>query len=1794
LASLPVEAAAVDSTLELQAFVDVYATILSAADGVFNSGANTITASQLTSLGLPTLSTSELSMFKSSLDLATTDKVDTWQELHAFVAVVREIHELSLLSSFNPNDPNASTLSDTDFALLGIRGVTEDNLDDLLKLIAQTFSSSVPPTLAGIKALVNGLAALADGQRALVDLVEAYDGSADSTAAIVLNYSAAGLDQVQDQHLGGLNRVFLALEDPKNKDSFGEVKTLVNEYFNAYALLEAAADGDGATPSVSNPFPALLSVSDFAHLGLDQLDSDVEVKLANDLISHLTWSDVAHSDQQVQLANLVGHLLALAAGQDVADQISLAALQQAGIQVTPPESLYAFTQLVAASSDDGSDIDSVAKLQQLAIDAAALQAGSLAQIQAYAAAVADALPSPAPTAETFALAGVLGVTALTEEGLLSVLASTPIGAVQVQSLADLQDIADAVLLMQTDATLASRQTHETLGLSLGAMALPADPALSTTPSDNALRLFNDVVANSFASTTATVASLDTFDELQAMANLVDALYGVAAGPAAAPLHPVAGISMEALAMAGLDMLDPISLEAFLQLVNRTAADGSGLNSYEALLALAQQAILQGAAIRAISDYAETHAGPSPALTTYLLAGVTGLNAADGQPNTVLLRAVNEALLTASVNGAAVDTTAEIQAVVDAYSRILLEANGTAPDASEADPSAADFRLIGATVAAGLSPQGLSVLNDVIGSKTTLDVDSVREIEALATTVAALGTLQSDGSWSTGSDLPAPLTLDAPTLDALNGLGINGLTAADLPAFFEALAALPSADAIDSLAKLQALSNRVIEANALSLIRNFANTHEAPLPTLRDYNVLGISGIAGGQLDSFNDALATMALTLDGSDATAKQQVLDMVAAFQLIFTEANGQDMDVNPLIGPERAHYLAIGSVVASTLLDGSAAQKLLTDVLGARTVADVDRVAKIDALARVSAALIAAADSTTPAADLTPEDLALMGLQGVNTFVLQQLLIDIAATADDGSAVDSLAKLQSLIDARTDRMPALSGVALAFASKTSASGFVTHRTDQTITASLDAVLDINRYRLYGRVDGEGSTGLQGWVDLTQQVTGSQLNWTGATLDEGTGRSIQLKLVDTQTGAERESAVLNRAYRYLDPAVFAAITPAPLELKSSYPMVDGVPQVPAGALRLALSVAAPAETGEIRLYLSDSANPTPIEIASLYHAATRSLIPLYPLPEGEWEIHYRMFDLAGSASGTSGNLALRIVSPQNMLSQEDPYSYGLGAGSTLLEAISRDAVSVAGTNTALTIDANGSRLDAITQLNRDGSLNADGALRAEIQIDNVAIRPDSSAIALAQQDVDTRFGAGQHGDFVFKATDVIMFRLYPQVVAQDGSVVDAANREQFARKVTDAYTGAMHQVDLKIAEGIYTVSDYKVTYYKTLSDGSVIPFDWDPETGTGATFHDSNSDGSYDLITLFIRDGGRGDVDGQADGVILDPGFAVFFQVSQPVPVEPELPAAPVEPELPAAPVEPELPAAPLEPVMPKEPDESQKTPFSVGFIHQVQMALSHQRAPESALIDLNALGFDIKGLDTPLSNWVAHKGTLPQNTPSLLSPDTAWMNLFKSHNAWDKDTASNRNWMQQGQNWEAVPPMPGEPVVPVTLNLPDLPDTEAVYTGEGGFPVKVTHLNEGRLGVLRGQPDQIVQAGETKLILIGSDAFTHISADAQVGLHLSLANGKALPDWIRFNGQTGQLLIQPPAGIMQELHLHLSAIDQEGEQASTVFVLQVQTAPLAPDGRMSFSEKLRQSSSVTLSASMFFMGSVNFHGQN
>lgn len=238
------------------------------------------------------------------------------------------------------------------------------------------------------------------------------------------------------------------------------------------------------------------------------------------------------------------------------------------------------------------------------------------------------------------------------------------------------------------------------------------------------------------------------------------------------------------------------------------------------------------------------------------------------------------------------------------------------------------------------------------------------------------------------------------------------------------------------------------------------------------------------------------------------------------------------------------------------------------------------------------------------------------------------------------------------------------------------------------------------------------------------------------------------------------------------------------------------------------------------------------------------------------------------------------------------------------------------------------------------------------------------------------------------------------------------------------------------------------------------------------------------------------------------------------------------------------------------------------------------SEQIDFSAFGFDARSLDTPPAGWTSLKGELPKPAASLLSPNSGWMKRVGGHRAWDAGPSTSQNWMDAGEDWG--------PALPVS----DWFTPEPAVTRADGFPVVVTRLSEGRIGVLRGQTDQTVPVGETSIVLIAPDAFGHVSAEAQVALSLSLADGQALPAWARFNGQTGQLLVQPPDNAQQELELHLTAMDQDGEKVTTTFLLKIKPKLSAPEGRMSFSEKMRQSASVTLSAALFNLGTPLRHG--
>jgi hypothetical protein len=150
---------------------------------------------------------------------------------------------------------------------------------------------------------------------------------------------------------------------------------------------------------------------------------------------------------------------------------------------------------------------------------------------------------------------------------------------------------------------------------------------------------------------------------------------------------------------------------------------------------------------------------------------------------------------------------------------------------------------------------------------------------------------------------------------------------------------------------------------------------------------------------------------------------------------------------------------------------------------------------------------------------------------------------------------------------------------------------------------------------------------------------------------------------------------------------------------------------------------------------------------------------------------------------------------------------------------------------------------------------------------------------------------------------------------------------------------------------------------------------------------------------------------------------------------------------------------------------------------------------------------------------------------------------------------------------------------------------TRPAGFPAKVMVLDFERIAVLRGQPDQQVPVNEKSVIRIASDAFAHASADAEILLTLTRTDGQAMPNWLSFDGETGELVLEPPADAPQELALMLTAIDQDGENTSTVFRIKLIPAEPAPQGRMSFSDKLRNASGVTLTSSAPLIGSVLGH---
>jgi len=404
----------------------------------------------------------------------------------------------------------------------------------------------------------------------------------------------------------------------------------------------------------------------------------------------------------------------------------------------------------------------------------------------------------------------------------------------------------------------------------------------------------------------------------------------------------------------------------------------------------------------------------------------------------------------------------------------------------------------------------------------------------------------------------------------------------------------------------------------------------------------------------------------------------------------------------------------------------------------------------------------------------------------------------------------------------------------------------------------------------------------------------------------------------------------------------------------------------------------------------------------------------------------------------------------------------------------------------------------------------------------DADKLSKAQQDLASRFG--QSAAEEFQAMDLVQFRLYPQIIADQGELTgdgkkDFDNRkDDFAKRVRDAYTGVRHEVAVSIEDSTYAVDEFEARYYKVYPDGTVEHFDWDPVTGTGAKAEDTDGDGFYDLFSLYIREGGRGDVDGVADGVVLDPGFGVFFKASS---------AAP----------------APL-----PEQDDASSQMYASDRERRVELpAQSSAAAPDksdalAASSAADALS-GVQSLRSGLQQAFGEAGPLH----SMADRSHRMAGLIRAiSEPYEVDRSSS--WMRAESTFE--------------------------MTQSTGFRTLVMPLDQSGLAVLRGHPDLYLEAGERYVDVINPDAFVHSNPAAQILLKMDLAGGEALPEWVQFNGRTGELVIEPPADAPRKLILRVTAVDDQGNEQSFVIRLDLTGQGIGLEQAFSLVERLRGAS--------------------
>ncbi len=993
----------------LRAIVEAAARVAVVADGTPGNTADAAlpSAADYTTLGVSTaLSAPAARVTGQVIDGRPLNDVATTAALEAIAAAAQRVTQHA--AGINLPTP----LTAQDFSALGVLGVTADNVARLADALRDVPASLRPgkvdglvDTLAEIRAVVAlDLGTLQVLMNYAQHLSPIDPTNPSLTQPTLAQYNHALL-QVAGNEVTAVN--LASINDAVFKvgvaavDSWSKIAALVK----SYNLILGAADG------VANS-TALPVEADYSRVGVTSLknrfpgpaDSPAQsnaITLLGNVIDRSNRDEVDTVAELDSLADIVSRVIRIAAGKTD----TLSADEWKRLHVSPElsaDQLRIVLPAIAATADDGSEVTTLATLATRATNALA----SAGRIADYA---ADDSTSP-PLLADYKNIGVSGVDDTLLVGAInSALASPTIGAEQVRLPSQVQGIVNAyrVILGQIGNANGTRPTpqaahYEALGV--------------TAPQGTAsLGLLNSVLAANGRQR----EEIDTVSKLLPFIRASDTILHIAAdnlGDLPATAAGRATALQAALAQLGVGGLQTDSMAAVLAALRASPDDGSGVDTLAELQTLADTARTAQTRIKA---YAEDATQTAPTLADYVGIGVTGADQ-------VGVSALNSILAGPRIGAAKVASPELLQGIVDAYARILAEANETAangldlvPDATPgSDPLAEHYITVGATIWGISDPAGpsdkvaphLSLLNDVLKRKSRDQVDSLAKLEALGAAVAVfldqhgVDTLDAAGrqAWA-----------DAARLLGLRNLVVN-TESGNLEALLQALRSKP-ADQIDTVAELQALIDG--SNDALAAIVAYANDSNAnPPPSLADYAATGIAAGADGvtvdvnNLSSINAAVAK----LNGPDVNTRSKLKTVAQSYNAILAAADGTRGDDSGA-NLQASHYRAIGvsldnlaSTTPSSPIDPDKLA-LFNSVVGAQSKTGVGTPERLEKLAATAGDLIrlareSAADPVSAQAGLT---LGLAWLQKLGLDVLideptRQAFLD--AVRVKGNAVDPL----------------------------------------------------------------------------------------------------------------------------------------------------------------------------------------------------------------------------------------------------------------------------------------------------------------------------------------------------------------------------------------------------------------------------------------------------------------------------------------------------------------------------------------------------------------------------------------------------------------------------------------------------------------------------------------------------------------------------------------------------------------------------------------------------------------------